>query len=398
MLDDPRARPSMRSTGSREWGEAEQFAPVGLRTVDPTALFDLPIPERQWIVQDWLPVGHVTLNYGDGGVGKTLLAQQLMTSCATATPWCGLHVEPCKVLGLFCEDDGDELHRRQEAINAGSFTADGRRLEFTDLGHMRWVSRVGADNLLVTFDHDNRMRLTPLFDSLEAEAIAFGARLVVVDTAADTFGGNENDRAQVRQFIGHALNRLAQNIGGAVLLNAHPSRSGMSAAGDLDGGSTGWSNSSRSRWSLTRPVGEDVPADTPERVLTRRKANYAAKGAEIVLTWKAGLLVPPACQPGAALTAIGREADAQAAFLKLLDRCDAQGVRVSGSKNAPNFAPKVFAKRPDAAGMQAKDFDRAMHALFASAQIRMEDYGRAGDARQRIARVAPSLMAEAHAA
>ncbi len=40
------------------------------------------IPERRWLVPDWIPQGQVTLLGGDGGVGKSLLAQQLMTSLA----------------------------------------------------------------------------------------------------------------------------------------------------------------------------------------------------------------------------------------------------------------------------------------------------------------------------
>jgi RecA-family ATPase len=240
------------------------ITPAGWWT-DPTTLHGLVVPERQWIVQDWLPCGHVTLNYGDGGTGKTLLAQQLMTSCATGAPWCGLEVRQCRVFGLFAEDDPDELHRRQAAI------CDAYGISFDDLGNMRWRSGVGADNLLVTFDADGRAQPTELFDEIKTRAKDFGSELVVIDTAADTFGGNENDRSEVRQYIGRMLNDLAQHIGGAVLLNAHPSRSGMSATGDLDGGSTAWSNSARSRWSLSRPKGDDEqPGDADERLLQRR--------------------------------------------------------------------------------------------------------------------------------
>jgi RecA-family ATPase len=53
------------------------------------------------------------------------------------------------------------------------------------------------------------------------EIKANGARLVPLDTAADLFGGNENDRSQVRRFIG-LLNYLAIEIDGAVLLTNIP--------------------------------------------------------------------------------------------------------------------------------------------------------------------------------
>ncbi len=48
-----------------------------------------------------------------------------------------------------------------------------------------------------------------------------------VQVPADTFGGDENVRGQVRQFIASALGRLAREIHGTVVLCAHPSRSGL---------------------------------------------------------------------------------------------------------------------------------------------------------------------------
>jgi RecA-family ATPase len=352
-----------------------------LRVIDPRALFGRPVPERRWIVPGWLPCGHVTANYGDGGTGKTLLAQQLMTATALGKPWCGLAVEPCRSFGLFCEDDEDELHRRQEAIlihyNAG----------YNQLADMRWTSGVGRDNTLLRFDRDGIGEATETLTEIAVQAKAFDARLVVIDTAADTFGGNENDRQQVRQFIGNHLNRLAIAINGAVLLNAHPSRSGLSATGDLDGGSTAWSNSVRSRWSLARPKTEDGrEQDTDERILTRRKANYAQIGEEIALRWQKGVLVPQRGNGETAIDQMTRWKHAEEMFLTLLDKCLAQNVFVSSSKNAGNFAPKVFAKRPERAGCSRADFDGAMSRLLAEGKVANALYGRKSDARYRIER------------
>lgn len=97
-----------RMAATRKTQKREAEEPEPMRIIDPCSLQGLIVPERQWIVQDWLPVGYTTALYGDGGTGKTLLAQQLMTSCTTGCPWLGLAVQRCKVLGLFCEDDEDE--------------------------------------------------------------------------------------------------------------------------------------------------------------------------------------------------------------------------------------------------------------------------------------------------
>jgi RecA-family ATPase len=383
LAGTPRGSPSNdRDTPSRDKPDRGAAPDVTLlKAIDPTKLMFAAVPTMEWAVQDWLPIGYTTLSYGDGGVGKTLIAQQLMTSCATGKPWCGLAVMRCKTFGFFCEDDADELHRRQDRINSAL------GLNFDDLADMRWASGVGEDNRLITFLADGAPCLTPRYYDLTRQAKEFGARVVIVDTAADTFGGNENVRSEVRQFIGHALNRLARQIGGAVLLNAHPSRSGMSQTGDLDGGSTAWSNSARSRWSLVRPKGDDDgQPDTNERILTRRKANYASIGDEIRLRWADGVLVPASQGAGGIMGAIDRQA-ADNTFITLLERCNAQGLRVSASRNAGNFAPKVFAKRPDDEGYSQNDFDLAMSRLFAERRIELHEYGRKGDARQEIVRV-----------
>ncbi len=330
--------------------EGEERPRADWSFVCPTSLANLEIPPRAFVVDGWLAAATVTINFGDGGVGKTLLAQQLMTSCATGLPWCGLAVTRCSSLALFCEDDDDELHRRQDAINL----AYG--IGFDELADMTWTSGVGHDNTLAEFDGDGRLVLTSAFLTFQKQAVATGAKLLVVDTAADTFGGNENTRREVRQFVGHALGKLAKETGAAVLLNAHPSRTGLSATGDLDGGSTAWSNTARSRWSLSRPKAEsDEQADTNERILTRRKANYASVGDTIKLRWQNGCLVPSGAPTG--LSALAGQSDADNTFLTLLDRCEASSIRVAHGKHQQQLCAQGVCARPDRKGHNRKAFE-----------------------------------------
>ena len=341
---------------------------VAWRIVNPVSLHHKPIPERSWIVHDWIPRGVVTALYADGGVGKTLLAMMLQVACGISASWCGLAVEPCRSFALYCEDDEPELHRR------GAKICDHYRTGFDQLEDVRWISGVGCDNALAEPDEGFRMRMTSRLIQLEKGIQDHDAGLAILDVAADLFLGNENDRGMVRQFIG-LLNGMAMRRNCAVLLNAHPSRAGLHS-GEIDGASTAWNNSVRSRMSLERVKTEKgEEADTDARVLTRRKANYAPLGASISLRWENGMLVPVQAPTG--LAALARDKDAEAVFLALLARFEAEGRRVSDNSRSGNYAPKEFSERPDRQGLSKRTLECAMQRLFVAGKIIMAEYGKA---------------------
>ena len=374
-------RPSERPKATPASGAAP--APDPLQVTDPITLQDKPVPPLRWIVPQWVPRSRVTGLYGPGGEGKTLLSQQLMTACALGQPWIGQRVVRIKTLGVFCEDDADELHRRQADIN---------RIydcEFADLENMKWLARLGCDNLLLTFN--GHPTLTPFWHQVLDEAREFGAQLVVVDTVADTFGGDENDRSQVRFYIQAALGGLARALDGAVLATAHPSRAGMLKDGTGDSGSTGWDAGFRSRLSLRTPQpdrdGHGEPLDEADpyaRVLQRKKANYAPREDEIELFWKEGVFYPKLSTSGF-LGSIDRRR-CEDVFLALLDATNSENQPVSSNSRAGNYAPRLFVRRPERDRCKNGDFERAMQALFAQKRITNVEYGRTGDTRTRIVR------------
>ncbi|CAA7621149.1 bifunctional DNA primase/polymerase [Magnetospirillum sp. UT-4] len=342
--------------------------PVRLTALDPIAWAGKLPPDRQWIAHDWIPCHTTTALYGDGGVGKTLLAQQLLTAVASNRAWCGLQVKQVKAIGFFCEDSADELHRRQDAI------CRGLDLGLGDLEDLRFFSRVADDNLLMTFDADGTGRRTPLWEAFRRAVLDFGAQLVVVDTAADVFGGNENIRNQVRQFIA-MLTSLAMEIDGSVILCAHPSVSGI-ASGHGFAGSTAWNNSVRSRLYLTRPgdEGDQEDADTNERILTRMKANYAASGEAIRLKWDDGALMPIERETG--FFGAMERGRAETAFIEALRKLEKQGREASPSVNAGSYAPKLIKAMPEGKGHRLEDLRRAMETLFADGRITVVEVGR----------------------
>jgi RecA-family ATPase len=358
----------------------EQLHPAEpLNPIDPSTFDGKPIPERQWVVRDWVPMTRVTGLYGLGGEGKTLLAQMLATACAGGKTWLGLSTRRCRSLLLFCEDDAEEMQRRQEAIN------DHYGCDFADLGAIRWLPRLGHDNVLMTFEA-GRGSLTPLFDKLYRAAADHSAELIIADTLTDVFSGTENDRGQARAFVQMALGGLARLTGAAVLALAHPSLTGVNS-GTGSSGTTGWIGTFRSHLYLAAPKSEESePRDPDARVLMRGKSNFARRGETIDLQWKGGVFVPLHA-PSGVLGSIERRT-CEEIFLELIDKTTAEGQPVSSNSKAGNYAPRLFERRPERQRFTKADFERAMQALFAARQIKNEPYGRKSDERSRIARCA----------
>jgi RecA-family ATPase len=278
-------------------------------------------------------------------------------------------------LGVYCEDSESELWRRQCDINVDY------GVNHDALPAMHWMPRLGEDNLLMTFNRNLVGELTKFHRYVVEAALDLEAKLVIIDTASDTFGGSENDRNHVRQFIQRALGQIALKIDGALVCCAHPSRSGLSS-GEGDGGSTGWSNAFRSRLYLRHEEGGDPNV----RVLERKKANYAAKNDELRLHWRNGVIIPDEALSAPGMTSMGR-VDAKAVFLSLVREMVIQNRTVSSSGRSGNYAPRLFEKLPrdQSHGLRRADFERAMNALLKDRKIENVAYGRKGDERTKLA-------------
>lgn len=190
-----------------------------LPMIDAGDLEGKAVPEREWGLTGWEPWRSCVFLTGIGASGKSLLTQQRMTCSAAGRPFMGVELRPGVSIYISCEDDAEELHRRQDAINTalGVTWADIR-------GRLILVSLKGMLNKeLCTFDAEGRMQLTPRWHSLKATIAAIGAIHVGLDNVAHFFTGNENIRNQVAAFAG-LLDGLAEEINGVVILLGHPMR------------------------------------------------------------------------------------------------------------------------------------------------------------------------------
>ncbi|GGL80328.1 AAA family ATPase [Wenxinia marina] len=327
------------------------------------ALKGKAVPPRQWLVHDLVPQKTVTLFSGDGGTGKSLLALQLAVAVAAQTGWIGNAVTAGRAIYLSAEDDDDELHRRLDDI----LRAEGR--SYDDVSGLTLRSLAG-ESALLAMETQIELIASELFKELDAQAAEEAPALIVIDTLADVYPANENDRAKVRQFVG-ILRGLAIKRRCAVMLLGHPSLTGM-ASGTGASGSTAWNNSVRSRLYLSRIADDGYEPDPDARVLRTMKANYGRVGGEINVRWEAGAFRAQEQPQGLDKMAAG--AKAERVFLALLDEMTAQGRRVNAA-GGTTYAPKVFAAHPDAEGISKRAFGAAMETLFSRGIIRKAEDG-----------------------
>ncbi|MCF3595466.1 AAA family ATPase [Rhodobacteraceae bacterium LMO-12] len=321
------------------------------------------VKPREWLVQELVPKKTVTLFSGDGGTGKSLLALQLAVAVAAQTAWVGKTVNSGGVIYLSAEDDDDELHRRLDDI----LRAEGR--SYDDLPALTLRSLAGEDALLA-IESGVALMQTELFKELDARAIDEAPALIVVDTLADVYPANENDRAKVRQFVG-ILRGLALKRNCSVLLLGHPSLTGLNS-GTGTSGSTAWNNSVRSRLYLSRIDDNGFEADPDRRVMTTMKANYGRVGGETYMKWTDGVFVAETQPSG--LDALAAGAKAQRVFMKLLTMFTEQGRQVNHVSGA-SYAPKLFAEHQDNEGMTKRALKAAMEGLLAAGKIKIETEG-----------------------
>jgi hypothetical protein len=248
-----------------------------------------PLPDREWLLDQWFPYKTTGMLFGAGGIGKTLIMQQLANCVSTGEQFMGIDTKKMPVLCVFCEDDELELKRRQLDINQwrgvddfGSGPADCAL----------WP-RIGKDNILVTYPNQGEDKAGEFYEQLCKKVSQVKGKadniLIILDTAADMFGGNENIRREVNTFVKTYLGSIVLKYNATVILLAHPSLAGLSSGTGLSG-STAWENSVRSRAYLARMKDSD-----DIRTLSRKKSNYSAIGndSDLTLIWDQGVLVIP---------------------------------------------------------------------------------------------------------
>jgi RecA-family ATPase len=379
------AEPSTIERLEAELGQYQARRPTApLTLVSPSAWRDVPLPDMRWLATNRIPAGDVTILSGDGGGGKTTVALQLAVAVEQGLgDWLGTTCEDGQVIFFSGEEPENEMRRRLKRV------ARQRGIEPADiLGlHFHFAD---PDRCMLGISRPNgSMAPTELFESFAAAALAVRPALIVVDSIAAVFGGNQNDRVHARTFVG-MFRRLAREADCAILLLDHPSLSGITS-GTGRGGSMDWQNSTRARLHLETVEGEDGGSG---RVLEVKKLNYGPIGEKVKLRWEDGCFIPEGSAPAPAQAAAEHAADR--CYLDCLDAATGQRRNVFAATGR-NYAPSVFAEMAEAKakGITARALKSAQERLFTAGLIWNEPFGPPSRATSRIARKSPAIASEA---
>lgn len=327
-------------------------------------------PERPWLISHWLSTG-ATLLAGSGGVGKSLLAQTIATALALGVPFVDAIAVPQIVLMWACEDDHDELWRRQVAI----CSLFGCKLEELQ-DRLIIEPRLGRDNSLFVPVY-GLPSWTPLKDELADQVRDYRAGVLILDNIGQTFGCSENDRHAVTVYV-NGCGVLAP----ATLLLGHPAK----AAGSEFSGSTAWENAVRMRWYLGTTL-PDQDADAAEdgdeepdqsvRYLAKRKTNYTTRDFR-KMTCQNGVICIEGQSGPAAGHYLAAESRAGAERWILQGIADLGKINMHGSAapSSREFLPKKLIAMKLAGPYTLKELRDAMNRMLLAQRIKEAEVGK----------------------
>lgn len=328
-------------------------------------------PAFAWLIDHWLS-WHPTLLSGRGGIGKSLLIQQIATGLATARPLWSTATEPVKVLYWACEDDHDEIWRRQDRI------CRSLGIGFDDLDNLYIDARCGLNNSIFATDF-GRPALQPLFGKLMEQVNDHGINVLILDNIAQTFGGNENDRHHVTMFL-NAIIGIVRDRPFCPIILGHIAKSPSSEYS----GSTAWENAARMRWYLAEKLPDEAGADqtldgtegAETRFLCKRKTNYSANDF-VQFSFDAGVFKPAQqeVEPGGDTMSYLRAQRAKTIVLQAVGKLSAMGFAPQ-PEPGKGYLPAKIVEMKLSEGYSKNELRTAMNALLTDHQLVKEQVGK----------------------
>ena len=206
--------------------------------------------DYEWLSENWLAKGIVHQFQGDGGVGKSFLAGDIVANISSGGKVFGQNVEPAKVLYLSAEDSPSKVIKQRIKSMGGN-----------------------PKNVYVL----NGLML-PKFPSSIAElytvVVKYKPELIVIDPILSMYEGDMNSNTGVREAL-TPLVQLADYFNCAIVYINHTGKGEKSNSNHKALGSTAFTDLARFNFEIAKDE------ETEERIITCIKSNNGSK----MLSW-----------------------------------------------------------------------------------------------------------------
>ncbi|HUZ32271.1 MAG TPA: bifunctional DNA primase/polymerase [Xanthobacteraceae bacterium] len=263
--------PAVIQPSSVSQGMAQQifFSDLLTRRVEPV----------EEIIPGLVEKGIATMLSGPGGTHKSRVALQWGHCIDAGIPIFGRPVMQSKTIYLDYENGVSEMTRRTQKMNARLKlpSADGQLFD---------LKRYGTPMATVS---ESEIEKLPWYDWLENYLCKIsGHKFIVADSTYNILrftGQAKINETMVKEAI-NLLDNFCTSTDSTMLFLWHPSQAGQER-GDASGWSVAWHNAPRARLSLTKD------RETPDAFkLKVEKRNNGPEGAELMLHWRDGVLLP----------------------------------------------------------------------------------------------------------
>ncbi len=216
----------------------------------------------EWLWENRIPSGKVSLLVGKAGKNKSTLAIYMVAQVTSGRPWAdipGIEVQKGNAIILTSEDNWEDTViprlKAAEADLTRVIRPDGFR--WTVEGSPEKKKEEFFSNLTIYFEQFKQL----------VEAVG-GVRLIVIDPiSAYMMGKNENKNAEVREFM-LPLQIMAEELDIAIVGINHVNKNTEQAPELRILGSVGMPNAARAVWLV-----DDDPQDSTRRVMVATKKN-----------------------------------------------------------------------------------------------------------------------------
>lgn len=243
------------------------------KTVSISDVLTNPPQPPEFIIEDLVPSGLLTLISAHGGSGKSMLALITAMHAAIGRRFLGKSVKHSRVV-FFSGEDDERILRFRIATICRVYEMDPKEVE------KNLLIVDSSSNPCLYEEQSSRHDVTAGYHKLADIISSFDANLLIIDNASDTFNANENNRSQVRGFI-RSLVKIAKHRKITTILLSHTDKNRTTGGrkNESYSGSTQWHNSARSRLFLES---ED---DCPTVTLKQEKSNHGKKSDDIKMSW-----------------------------------------------------------------------------------------------------------------